>query len=178
MNLVKTVRWRGVNEVMVTPNGENHFRAYSRANWKERMIAESFSRNSGLANRLRHSGLGETCRPGLEGHFFVTDFLTEPPAPSRHGARAVLYSGATVVLIFVWDGCTGTGRRTSPQGCRGLFSICRAESFAQQFAQLASSHGADCFTIGYPNTKLVRDQLQRPCRIGTRDQTIRIPEKQ
>ena len=99
MNVVKTVRWRGVNEVMVThPNGENHFRVYSRANWKERMIAESFSRNSGLANRLRHPGLGETCRPGLEGRFFVTDFLMELPAPGRQGARTFPTPG----LQWLW----------------------------------------------------------------------------
>src|SRR6516164_3835829 len=105
MNVVKTVRWRGVNEVMVTcANGENHFRVYSRANWKERMIAESFSRNSGLANRLRHPGLGETCRPGLEGRFFVTDFLMELPAPGRHGARPFPHSGTAVALAFIRRG--------------------------------------------------------------------------
>jgi hypothetical protein len=49
MNVVKAVRWKGFNGVMVTcANSENQVPVYSRANCEERIIAELFSIIRGL----------------------------------------------------------------------------------------------------------------------------------
>jgi hypothetical protein len=69
----------------------------------------------------------------------LIDFLMELP-PGRHGTRTVPYSGTTVSLIIVGHRRARSGEQTSsPQGCHGLLRLRVAESFPQEFAQLATA---------------------------------------